>query len=262
VKVVELLAARGYRVDSVRPLGSGLDNVTYEVNGELVVRLARSPDPVAVDREVRLLALLAEVSPLPVPAPVLAVPELGCLAYPKLPGVPLLELGRGAGHEAALAEFLAALHAVPPAHVEDVVAVDDAPPGEWLDDAAAAAELVPAAHRTPVERFLAAPPPRPAGTLVFSHNDLGAEHVLVDGDTVTGVIDWSDAAITDPAHDLGLLLRDLGTAPLDAYRASAELRERALFHARCGLLADLAYGARTGRAAYTRNSLAALERLF
>jgi aminoglycoside phosphotransferase (APT) family kinase protein len=42
---------------------------------------------------------------------------------------------------------------------------------------------------------------------VFSHNDLGIEHVLIDPGTwtVTGIIDWSDAAIVDPAIDFGLL---------------------------------------------------------
>ncbi len=36
--------------------------------------------------------------------------------------------------------------------------------------------------------------------------------MLVDPDTweVTGIIDWSDAAIVDPAYDFGLLYRDLG----------------------------------------------------
>jgi aminoglycoside phosphotransferase (APT) family kinase protein len=31
----------------------------------------------------------------------------------------------------------------------------------------------------------------------------------------TGIIDWSDAALADPAYDFGLLCRDLGAAALD-----------------------------------------------
>ena len=38
---------------------------------------------------------------------------------------------------------------------------------------------------------------------------------------VTGVLDWGDAAITDPAYDIGLLYRDLGPAALDAVRWSS-----------------------------------------
>jgi hypothetical protein len=35
----------------------------------------------------------------------------------------------------------------------------------------------------------------------------GIEHVLVDQDTfaVTGVLDWTDAALVDPAYDFGPL---------------------------------------------------------
>jgi aminoglycoside phosphotransferase (APT) family kinase protein len=108
---------------------------------------------------------------------------------------------------------------------------------------------------------------------VFSHNDLGIEHVLVDhpvGWTVTGVIDWSDAAITDPAADFGRVYRDLGPAALNAAiasyrtdeRGAMALRKRAAFYARCGLLEDLAYGIETGRGKYVRKSLAAMAWLF
>jgi hypothetical protein len=69
-----------------------------------------------------------------------------------------------------------------------------------------------------------------------------------------------------PARDFGLIHRDLGPAALDAalaaYRpepdASAALRDRALFHARCGLLEDLAFGLQSDRPRYVENSLAAL----
>ena len=145
---------------------------------------------------------------------------------------------------------------------------------EWRDEATASyvtvIDVIPSAQRGSVEAFLAAPPPEYPGTLVFSHNDLGIEHIVVVPATgaITGVIDWSDAALTDPARDFGLLYRDLGPAALTAALASYQagdigtLRERAAFHARCGLLEDLAYGHRTGLSAYVDKSLAALPWLF
>jgi aminoglycoside phosphotransferase (APT) family kinase protein len=144
------------------------------------------------------------------------------------------------------------------------------PAAEAAASYAAVADITPPAQRGSVEAFLAARPLRSAGTLVFSHNDLGIEHVLVVPATgaITGVIDWSDAALTDPPRDFGLLYRDLGpaalTAALASYQASdiAALRERAAFYARCGLLEDLAYGNRTGISAYTDKSLTALHWLF
>jgi aminoglycoside phosphotransferase (APT) family kinase protein len=276
----------GRGAGSVTPLGAGLDNVTFDVDGELVVRFAREPDPERLDREARLLAAVARVSPLPVPEPVLAVPDLGCLAYAKLPGTPLLDLldlpeppgrRRTASIAEALGGLLAALHGVPTASVTGLADVDDTPLAEWLREAAATypdvAPHLPPEHRPPVETFLGTTPPDDAtGAAVLTHHDLGIEHVLVDPATwtVTGVVDWSDAAVTDPAHDFGLILRDLGPEALDAALAAhgttarddEALRDRAAFHARCGLLEDLAHGLRTGRHAYVGKSLAALARLF
>jgi hypothetical protein len=81
------------------PVGEGSDNLAYEVDGELIVRWSKEPDPAAraarVDREARLLAAVASISPLPVPVPSFTVAEQGCLAYRKLPGVPLLDLPSG-----------------------------------------------------------------------------------------------------------------------------------------------------------------------
>jgi aminoglycoside phosphotransferase len=42
-------------------------------------------------------------------------------------------------------------------------------------------------------------------TPAFTHGDLQVDHVFVDGDTVTGVIDWSEAAAGDALYDLASL---------------------------------------------------------
>jgi len=42
-------------------------------------------------------------------------------------------------------------------------------------------------------------------TPVFAHGDLQIAHVFVDGDKVTGVIDWSEACQGDALHDLAIL---------------------------------------------------------
>ena len=42
-------------------------------------------------------------------------------------------------------------------------------------------------------------------TPVFIHGDLQVDHVFVDGDHVTGVIDWSEAAPGDALFDLATL---------------------------------------------------------
>jgi aminoglycoside phosphotransferase (APT) family kinase protein len=131
---------------------------------------------------------------------------------------------------------------------------------------------VPPEHRRGVAAFLEAALPAGGWTPVFSHNDLGIEHVLVDPGTatVTGVIDWGDAAIVDPAVDFGLIHRDLGPAALHTAIGSSRtkggdlgrLAERAAFYARCKVLEELAYGIEAGRDAYADKSLAAMAWLF
>jgi aminoglycoside phosphotransferase (APT) family kinase protein len=42
-------------------------------------------------------------------------------------------------------------------------------------------------------------------TPVFTHGDLQVAHVFVDGDEITGVVDWSGACQGDALHDLAIL---------------------------------------------------------
>ncbi|UMG94862.1 phosphotransferase [Nocardioides sp. TF02-7] len=109
------------------------------------------------------------------------------------------------------------------------------------------------------------PAPRPR----LCHGDLGAEHVFVDPRTgeVTGVIDWSDAAVTDPALDLGLVLRDLGARARDrVLERLGEVDEgvvaRSEFYARARALEDLRYGVEQALPVYSRNARRAIETLF
>jgi aminoglycoside phosphotransferase (APT) family kinase protein len=271
------LGLPGYDVRTVTPLGSGLDNEAYEVNGELVVRIAR--EPAVVRREAALLEWVGTVSPLPVPAPVFALPDDGCLAYRKLDGTPLIDVpvdvrsGYAVRVAAELAGLLAVLQAASIEQLVELVEVDDEPLGVWRDEAAesypdVASSLGPDLQAA-VEEFLRQPVPAPAPRLVFSHNDLGIEHVLVSPETndVSGVIDWSDAAICDPARDLGLILRDLGPAAFDTALTRSDpadegLAERARFYARCSLLEDLHFGLQSDRPTYITKSLHAARWVF
>jgi aminoglycoside phosphotransferase (APT) family kinase protein len=276
-----------YRIDTIVKLGAGLENVAYEVNGDLIVRFSVAPDPegraAAVQREAGVLEAVATVSPLAVPKPVFVAAELGCLAYHKVPGIPLLELpqlhrsGLAASVGAELGRFLSVLNGLPVARMRDLVGLDDQPFEGWLADAAdlyrTVADAVPEAFHSAIGAFLRAPLPAEDHPLVFSHNDLGIEHVLVDPDTgaISGIIDWSDVAIVDPAFDIGLIYRDLGpqalAATVSGYHAGgdgadSDLLERATFYARCSVFEDLSYGLRFGWPAYAEKSLAALNWLF
>jgi aminoglycoside phosphotransferase (APT) family kinase protein len=271
--------------ESIRPLGEGQDHVAYEVGGELVVRFAlgAQSDSCAarIAREATLLGVVERISPLAVPQPLFVLPASCCYGYRRLGGVPLLSFAPAARARiaspvaASIGDLLAALHRVPVAELAAVAPRDLQPASQWLQEAAElyarVAAHVSARRDRAIRTFLDTPPHERRDEPVFSHNDLGIEHVLVDPGSgqVTGVIDWSDAAICDRAYDFGLLLRDLGPAALDAalesYATDADLAavtERAWFCARCAAIEDLSYGLETGRDEYRTKSIEALPWLF
>ncbi len=271
----------GYKVWSVTKLGEGLDNAAHEVNGELIVRTSKESDPALraeyTCREVDLLTAVAGISTLPVPEPVFADPEAGAIAYRTLPGLPLIDhpVAEPVRLAPALGRFLGRLHQTPPEEVEHLVERDAYPLASWLRDAEEdyreSSGRLPASARRRIEGFLDRTPPAEPRALAFCHNDLGAEHVLVDApaSTITGVIDWTDAAIADPARDLALVYRDLGPEVCRMALAHYEGpfdgsdRERAIFYARCKLIEDLAYGlGNPGAERYAETGLSHLARTF
>ncbi|MDG4825081.1 aminoglycoside phosphotransferase family protein [Asanoa sp. WMMD1127] len=249
-----------FSVRTVTPLGGGVTNRTYEVNGDLVARVARQPDEQDTRYEVDVLATVRAATDTPVPEPLVVVAHAGLTVYRKLPGSILSELPRDRRAVGDVVSTLDRLRRdIAPIRVGRT---DVASAAEWLADARAsyrvAADRVPVRLRPAVERFLADDAgPAPSDQLVFCHNDLGAEHILVDTRTgrVTGIIDWADAAMADPASDTGRLLRDFGMRTIQP-------DPRAVFFARCQALEDLAYGMGPGRQAYAENALAALHDLF
>ena len=270
----------GIEIQTVKKLGEGLQNVAYEINGELVMRQSNEADNDAraelVGREVALLTAVADLSPLPVPEPLFVDTEAGVMGYRKLPGVPLLEHPADEPERLAptLGEFLSRIHSASVAEMSKLVPPDDEPLTNWRGEAEGhyrqIAEHLTGSARTVIERFLAQPPPANPHILTFCHNDLGSEHILVEqaAGTVTGIIDWADAAIADPAYELALIFRDLGPKALDVTLAhydghvdSADL-ERAVFYARCALLEDLYFGFHTHKTSYTSAGTAHLSWTF
>lgn len=268
-------------------LGAGADHRAYICDDTWVVRLSteldRSRRQAATERDAAILTAVAGRTPLQTPRPSVVLPDEGCLIYRLRPGTPAIGLGRGERariarrHAPLIAAFLSAVHDIPTDTIDVRVERDGHPPTAYLEEAAAFyaehAGALPDAVREPVERWLTEPPPAGNPVAVFCHNDLGAEHILVDRSAgrPVAVIDWTDAAIADPAHDLGLLLRDFGSAAfdavLDAYRAAGRegddaLRERAGFYARCKALEDLRYGIELGDRTYVVNGRDAASALF
>ncbi|NHA69185.1 phosphotransferase family protein [Phycicoccus flavus] len=251
----------------LRELGEGFDNLAWAVGDRFCLRVSKDPDPGgrrrAVERDAALLALAAAHVRLPTNEVVAANADEGALLLTLLAG-PTADLVRptDAGRVATtLARLVSDLAAVPLDAAAGLV-VRDRPPAAWLADTAAewsvAAPLLPTGEREAVDRFLARPAPEESARLVFSHNDLGDEHLVMapDGRDVLGVIDWSDALLGDRARDLALVALDLGPPMLDLVLArlapapDPALRERALWFAARAGVEGVAY-----RATHARPSL-------
>jgi aminoglycoside phosphotransferase (APT) family kinase protein len=228
----------------------------------------------AIEHEAALLEVVSHASPIPVPVVVAAKPDAGLLVFRRLPGISLLDMPPSNPLALAepLAEFVARIHAVRVAAVERLVSHDEYALSAYLSEAheliGRVTVLLTSAQQRRLERFLASPAPPESERRTFCHNDLGAEHILAtrDSSELTGVIDWSDAAIADPARDIGRLLRDFGFGMADTVlrRTGGDERmlARAAFYARCALIEDLAYGRETSRPQYVAHALSRFAETF
>lgn len=251
-------------------LSRGSENTTFSV-GDHIVRLA--VDREAAAREVAVLNALAGITSVPIPVPLVHDVEGGLVVYRRLPGSALIHHRRRRGTVIADA-LIPTLAAVRQLAISRELPLDDYPNDVWHDDAlrhfrASHSHLDPA-WAAVIASFLSDSPPSDRRRVVAQHNDLGAEHILVDAaGTVTGIIDWTDAARTDPARDLGLIYRDIGSdtalriaAALDG-AVSDDEHARIRFHARCKWLEDFHYAVDHPEArAYRSNCLLTFEHTF
>ncbi len=250
-RIAEGLAVVFPHLDPVRPLrllGAGFRSVAVETAGGVVVRIARNAPAMAGHaKEARFLPVLRGRLPVAVPDPRWhAGPSehfpFGALGYPKLPGAPLLpehlagtSLASVAGGVAA---FLLALHRIPREEAGGLPVMG--PEAHRHELAALRDEVLPTLRGTLTEREyrivtrwwdeLLADAAMARYPLAVCHGDLWYENILVEraGDPgsafrVTGVLDWENAVVGDPARDFATQLH-LG-APfaervIAAYRAA------------------------------------------
>lgn len=206
------------------PLGVGWDNVALLINEALVFRFPlRQAMAALLLREVEVLPRLAPHLTLPIPnpqyvgAPTAAYP-FAFAGYRLLPGRTADQQPPSPPERAALAPtlaaFLKALHRLPVDATtrirvpgDEITRADMVRRAPQLRDrlAANAAALAPesVAQLIALVEALATTPPAPETCWV--HGDLYARHLLLnEANHLTGVIDWGDAHLGDPALDLSI----------------------------------------------------------
>src|SRR5258708_36717815 len=260
-------------------LGEGEDNLAFEVNDDLIFRFTKQ-DHEALEREVAILRFVRALSPLPVPVPVYDQIGQGFIGYQKLPGVPLIkvmdqvDVRQWPRFATQLADFLSVMNGAEVSPIKNSLEGDAESLDTWRTESqeffAQVRHVIPQSYHESIQAFLSTSAPEGSFTPVFAHNDLGIEHMLVDpaARQITGIIDWGDAALADPAYDFGKVFRDLGVevfqAVLHAYKMKSDpsLAKRAAFYARCGVLEDVVYGLERQSDRYIKKCLAALPWLF
>jgi Ser/Thr protein kinase RdoA (MazF antagonist) len=158
-------------------------------------------DQARIDVEVEAMAMV------PVPTPEVLWRKPPVLALAALPGTALGRLGEPSTASPAVWAAAGAaarmLHDAPlppwPGKSTDEIAAHLDGECEWLvANGVLPAELV-TRNRRVAEAALR------TWTPVFTHGDLQVDHVFVDGDEVTGVLDWSEASQGDALFDLAIL---------------------------------------------------------
>jgi len=268
--------------NSARLVGEGWDNAVWLVEEQWAFRFPRRQIAIpGVERELSVLPRLAPLLPVPIPEPRFVGMPSDRFSWPffgagLLPGRELADAELAENDRVELGAALGRL--LRPLHAPETVARVD-PEGALPVDFNRRADMAFRVPRTrerlaelglpetaEIAELLAEAeslPPSAGHALV--HGDLHVRHVLVDGMSMSGVIDWGDVCVGDPAIDLQLVWSLLPAARRESFFAEygtvereTSVRARVLAVYLCALLAH--YARSVGRASLERESLAGLER--
>jgi aminoglycoside 2''-phosphotransferase len=219
----------GLSVQTAHLIGEGWNSRVYLVNSELVFRYPKhSRHWEELEREITFLSFAADKLPLPVPRYLAAFPRSsaaphGYAIYRYLPGRMMdlngLSKKKRDAAAAALANFLRSLHALQLGPEPCVDLPRENPrliAEQYLAGAASAIvpRLSPLAGRALLrvfETYLGESSNFSFKPAVL-HADLSRDHVLMENDAVTGVVDFGDVNWGDPDYDFMYLFIEFGLA--------------------------------------------------
>jgi aminoglycoside phosphotransferase (APT) family kinase protein/8-oxo-dGTP pyrophosphatase MutT (NUDIX family) len=241
----------------------GWDSIATIIEGTWIEREPRFGDVARPLRaETVLLPAIAPLLPLTIPLPVAVHENPLRVRHALVPGEPATEVEVTAEDGRRLGAFLRALHDIPREVYADTGIAD-----EWTARAELMATLdkllhrvlplLPGEHREAGRLLLGQVAGHTPLTLV--HGDLGPSHLLSQDGTLTGVIDWTDARIGDPALDLAWALygapEPFAEAVATTYAVTDEELTRALAWHRLGPWYEVLWGQGPGGPEYVASGL-------
>lgn len=204
-------------------IDKGWDHDVIVLDDKYVFRFPKRKSYIELlKKEIALLQILEEKISLKIPKYIFIAEDYSCAGYEIVPGKELKpwiyrqlvkpENKRFIAQQ--IGEFLTQLHSIPLDIVEKYIGIEPPVKKEIRDLRKNALEILPAKlskrEMQVIEKFLnelwemVKDTPK---TLI--HYDLSGEHILVDKENtrLTGIIDFSDRSIDDPALDFALLDR-------------------------------------------------------
>ncbi len=242
---------------------NGWDVRVRLVDGDWVERTPRRREVAArLRREVDVMTWLAPQLPLPVPQPQVVSDDPLRVRHRLITGDPCP--GRSGRQGEQLGSLLAALHAVPvrPALEHGVPPADETAKARQQDRSDFAGMVVP---RLPVDLRAAALRllvrlTQADYAVALVHGDIGRDHVRVAAGDVAGVIDWTDACLSDPALDLAWALHGTSSEFAAGVRATYPMSDQLAARARdwhlLGPWYEVRFGLQQEIPAYVESGLA------
>lgn len=242
-------------VHSMKVIERGWDWLVLDGHGYILRIARRSEVAERLGSELCLLEWLAERA-VPVPRVERSGTGPVFMLYERLPGVELAELHgdliNEAGRQCGVA--LSKLHLLP-LDVPRRCGVQKDRTLEHIERfRSEVLPRLPTGSRDAGEELLGS---YPSGVVEpsLTHSDVAGDHLLLDpGDArLTGIIDWSDAQIGDPALDLAWVLNRVPVPFQEGFREayqgqSHDLQVRANFYYRLMPWHDVCYGLDNGKA--------------
>jgi len=263
-------------------LGEGWDFQVFEVDAKWLFRFPkRETSEAKLNMEHKLLSGLGEWVSQPVPNYEYFYeshessirPFAG---YRKLPGISgdtskNVDRNRVARQ---MGEFLSGLHAYPVDKAREA-GVPDAPDlvAHWREKSVEQLSRLNGLNmdRGLLLRFLENDSPESfQGSPGLAHYDLYAEHILIDTSSgeVSGIIDWGDAVIADPAIDFASLYAWYGESWLEKVlehytgKLDAEVISRSRYLTACRAIHNITLGREMGHVQWVESGYATLEFVF
>ncbi|MEM7801682.1 MAG: aminoglycoside phosphotransferase family protein, partial [Chloroflexota bacterium] len=197
-------------IDSYKVIDSGWTNLVIEINDQWIWRFARDRSNPQTALEGAFLPAFSDVSPLPIPTPVWQGEDF--IAYKKIKGErcapeKFFQLGSDQQSDmiSGIGAFLTALHSFEFTHLK----LSEAPYGGgdfWVDLWPSVEGKLSDRARSNAERFFKnafnAIDAYPFSKTLI-HSDLATNNLLVNFEAprLTGIIDFGDLSIGDPAAD-------------------------------------------------------------